>query len=144
MPYIVGLGAACDIARGMLPDYEKKVKHLRDRLHAKIEAGLGNDTVRLNGHPERRLPNTLNISIRGIAGEELLSLIPEVAASTGAACHAGSTEPSSVLLEMGLSRDLALGALRLTLGRWTTQEETDRAGELIVGRAKVARFSPLY
>ncbi len=107
VPYIVGLGAACDLARNALPDYAKKVKRLRDKLHAKIEAGLGQDTVRLNGHPERRLPNTLNLSLRGIAGEELLSRIPEMAAATGAACHAGATEPSGVLLEIGLSRELA-------------------------------------
>ncbi len=108
---------------------------LRDRLHAKIETGLGRKMVRLNGHPEQGLPNTLNISVKGIVGEELLRQIPEVAASTGAACHAGSTEPSSVLLEMGIDREIALGALRLTLGRWSTQEEIDEAGELIVERA---------
>jgi cysteine desulfurase len=92
--------------------------------------------VQLNGHPERRLPNTLNISLRGIVGEELLGHILEVAASTGAACHASSTEPSGVLLEMGLNRELALGALRLTLGRWSTEEEVNLAAELIVERAK--------
>ncbi len=133
---IVGLGAACDIARRTLSDYGKKVKRLRDRLQARIEQGLGKEMVRLNGHPERRLPNTLNISIRCIEGEELLSQIPEVAASTGAACHAGSTDPSAVLLEIGLSRGWALGALRLTLGRWSTQEEIDTAGELIAERAR--------
>lgn len=133
---IVALGAACDIARDTLPDYGKKVKRLRDRLQARIEQGLGKGMTRLNGHPERRLPNTLNISIRGIEGEELLGQIPEVAASTGAACHAGSTDPSTVLLEIGLSREWALGALRLTLGRWSTQEEIDTAGELIVTRAR--------
>ncbi|MEE9583076.1 MAG: aminotransferase class V-fold PLP-dependent enzyme, partial [Dehalococcoidales bacterium] len=133
---IVALGAACDIARRTLSDYGKKVKRLRDRLQARIELGLGKEMVRLNGHPRRRLPNTLNISIRGIEGEELLSQIPEVAASTGAACHAGSTDPSTVLLEIGLSRGWALGALRLTLGRWSTQEEIDTAGELIVTRAR--------
>ena len=134
VPYVVGLGAACDIARGALPNYEKEVKHLRDQLHARIELGLGKEKVQLNGHPERRLPNTLNISIRGIVGEELLSRIPEITASTGSACHAGSTDPSSVLLEMGLDRELALGALRLTLGRWSTQKEIDVAGELVVER----------
>jgi len=134
VPYAVGLGAACDIARDALPNYEKEVKHLRDQLHARIELGLGKEKVQLNGHPERRLPNTLNISIRGIVGEELLSRITEITASTGSACHAGSTDPSSVLLEMGLDRELALGALRLTLGRWSTQEEIDVAGELVVER----------
>jgi cysteine desulfurase len=133
MPGIVGLGAACEIAHQFLP-LVNRVKQLRDRLHEKIERGLGSNKVHLNGHPEHRLPNTLNISIQGIVGEELLNQIPEIAASTGAACHAGSTEPSNVLLEMGLSRELALGALRLTLGRWTTEKEVDTAGDLIVER----------
>jgi len=137
VPYIVGLGTACKIASNTLLSYEKEVRSLRDRLNAKIERGLGKGNVKLNGHPERRLPNTLNISIRGVVGEELLRKIPELAASTGAACHAGSAEPSTVLLEMGLSRELALGALRLTLGRWSTQEEIDTAAELIVERAKL-------
>ena len=136
VPHIVALGAACELARRTLADYQRKVKKLRDRLQAVIEQGLGKEMVRLNGHPERRLPNTLNISIKGIVGEELLELVPEVAASTGAACHSGSTEPSGVLLELGLSRELALGALRLALGRWSTPEEIDRAGKLIVERAK--------
>lgn len=136
VPYMVGLGAACEIAENSLASYQKEGKYLRDRLHASIEAGLGKDAVRLNGHPERRLPNTLNISLCGVVGEELLSRIPEIAASTGAACHAGSTEPSSVLLEMGLSREWALGALRLTLGRWATSEEIDVASKLIVERAR--------
>ena len=134
VPYIVGLGAACRIAGEALAHYQKETKLLRDRLHAKIETGLGRKRVRLNGHPEQRLPNTLNISIKGIVGEELLRQIPEVAASTGAACHAGSTEPSSVLLEMGIDRETALGALRLTLGRWSTQKDIDTAGELIIER----------
>ncbi|MDP2916492.1 MAG: aminotransferase class V-fold PLP-dependent enzyme, partial [Dehalococcoidia bacterium] len=136
VPYRVGLGVACELAGQELPKYGTRVKSLRDRLHARIVEGLGKERVRLNGHPERRLSNTLNISLRGVVGEELLRRIPELAASTGAACHAGSTEPSGVLLEMGLSRELALGALRLTLGRWSTPEEVDKAGELIVERAK--------
>ena len=136
VPYMVGLGKACELVRNELPVYTPKVKTLRDRLHRRIIDGLGTDKVHLNGHPERRLPNTLNISIRGVVGDELLSRIPELAASTGAACHAGSTEPSSVLLEMGLSRELALGALRLSLGRWSTQEEIDTAANLIVEQAK--------
>ena len=135
VPYMVGLGMACEIAFNEIPENGTKVINLRDKLYAAIVAGLGKERVCLNGHPEKRLPNTLNVSIRGITGEELLSKIPEIAASTGAACHAGSTEPSAVLLEMGLSRDWALGALRLTLGRLSTQEDVDTAGKLIVERA---------
>ena len=136
VPYMVGLGKACELASQSLEEYGIKAKGLRDRLYKVIFDGLGNDMVRLNGHPERRLPNTLNISIRGIIGDALLSRIPEIAASTGAACHAGSTEPSSVLLEMGLSRELALEALRLTLGRWSTTEEIDTGAELIIEHVK--------
>ena len=136
VPYIVALGKACDLAGQALSEFGTKVKGLRDGLYQRIVDGLGTDKVQLNGHPERRLPNTLNISIRGVVGDELLSRIPEIAASTGAACHAGSTEPSSVLLDMGLSRELALGALRLTLGRWSTPEEIDTAAELIVAQVQ--------
>ncbi len=134
--YIVALGAACKLAGDTLYEYERRTGRLRDRLQSNIEQGLGKEMVRLNGHPRRRLPNTLNISIRGIVGEELLALIPEVAASAGAACHAGSKEPSGVLLELGLSPELALGAMRLTPGRWSTKGDIDRAGKLIVERAR--------
>jgi cysteine desulfurase len=114
---------------------------LRDRLHRNIVAGLGYERVKLNGHPELRLPNTLNISIKGVIGEDLLRQMPEIAASTGSACHAGSTEPSAVLLAIGLSREQALGALRLSLGRWTTEEEVDEASRIIVRRAKLKKGS---
>ena len=138
VPYAVGLGAACDLAKHELLEYEGNVRGLRDRLYDGIVAGLGSSKVHLNGHLERRLPNTLNISLHGIVGEELLPRMPEIAASTGAACHAGSMEPSAVLMEMGLSRELALGALRLSLGRWSTRDEIDTAGKLIVERAITA------
>ena len=136
VPYMVGLGLACELAREDLEEYGPRLRALRDRLHSRISEGLGSDAVRLNGHPQRRLPNTLNISIQGIVGEELLAEIPEIAASTGAACHAGSTEPSSVLLAMGISRDWALGALRLTLGRWSTKDDVDTASDLIISRVE--------
>jgi cysteine desulfurase len=132
VPYIIGLGTACVIAHNALHDYGERTKILRDRLHNNIVNGLGEERIKLNGHPEKRLPNTLNVSIRGIIGEELLDEMPELAASTGSACHAGSTEPSPVLLEMGLTREQALGALRLSLGRWSTKEEVDEAVQIIV------------
>jgi cysteine desulfurase len=135
VPYIVGLGCACEIALNNLNSNSQDVKALRDRLHKNIIDGLGEERVRLNGHPEKRLPNTLNVSISGIIGESFLGRIPEIAASTGSACHAGSTKPSAVLLAMGLSNEQALGALRLSLGRWTTIEEVDEASRLIVSNA---------
>jgi cysteine desulfurase len=87
------------------------------------------------------LPNTLNISIKGVVGEELLNKTPEIAASTGSACHARSTEPSAVLLAMGLTRQLALGALRLSLGRWSTKEEVSKASQLIVRNASYKKIN---
>ncbi|MBI2908232.1 MAG: cysteine desulfurase [Chloroflexi bacterium] len=135
VPYIVGLGMACDLAKASLVEYGVKTKKLRDRLYSRIVSSLGEDKVLLNGHPEKRLPNTLNISIPGLIGEDLLARIPEMAACTGSACHAGSTEPSSVLVAMGLSAKTALATLRLSVGRWTTEQEVDRAAELIVERA---------
>ncbi|MCJ7560192.1 hypothetical protein MUO79_06190 [Candidatus Bathyarchaeota archaeon] len=78
---------------------------------------------------------TLNISIKNVVGENLLTQTPEIAASTGSACHAGSTQPSAVLLAMGFTKEQALGALRLSLGRWSTMEEIDEASKLIVKKA---------
>ena len=88
-----------------------------DQLYDSLLDGLGEESIALNGHPKLRLLNTLNISIKDVVGEELLSQIPEIAASTDSACPAGSTEPSAILLAMGLSKKRALEALRLSLGR---------------------------
>lgn len=136
VPYIVGLGYACEIASNNLNSYGQNIKALRDMLHRNILDGLGDGQVKLNGHPEKRLPNTLNVSIKGTIGENLLARIPEIAASTGSACHAGSTKPSAVLLAMGLSREQALGALRFSLGRWSTVEEISTVAKLVVQKAE--------
>ncbi len=135
VPYIVGLGAACKIASEDLNSHSKDIKALRDRMYKNILDGLG-ERVKLNGHPEKRLPNTLNVSISGIIGENLLAKMPEIAASTGSACHAGATKPSAVLLAMGIPSEQALGTLRLSLGRWSTVEEVDAASRLIVDKAR--------
>jgi len=139
VPYIIGLGAACEISSAGLDKYGREIKVLRDRLQNNIVEGLGEDRVMLNGHPEKRLPNTLNVSIKGTVGEILLAQIPEIAASTGSACHAGSTKPSSVLRAMGLTNEQALGALRLSLGRWSTQEEIDEASRLIIQNSMTSK-----
>lgn len=141
VPYIAGLGRACEIAWGILLSYSQNVRTLRDRLHRNILDGLGEENVKLNGHPEKRLPNTLNISLKGIIGENLLARTPEIAASTGSACHAGSTKPSAVLLAMGLPKEQALGTLRLSLGRWSTKEEIDDAAKLIVQNVQLEMLS---
>ncbi len=136
VPYIVGIGQACEIVSSTLDIFGQKVKTLRDQLFNNVLDELSETLVRLNGHPEQRLPNTLNLSINGVVGEELLKQTPEIAASTGSACHEESTEPSTVLLEMGLTKDQALGALRLSLGRWSTKEDVNQASQIIVQSVK--------
>lgn len=125
VPYIVALGAASALADEQLIQQTECWLTLRQQLLAGLEARVG--PVKVNGHAERRLPNTLNICVPGVIGEEVLARAAGVAASTGSACHAGLTEPSPVLLAMGIAPTLALGALRLSLGRWTTSEEIERA-----------------
>jgi cysteine desulfurase len=125
--YMVGLGTACRLAKEKLGTDMPRIQKLRDRLHKRLEQ----EGWVLNGHPSDRLPNTLNIGKAGLDGEEILARIPEIAASTGAACHAGRTEPSSVLLAMGIAREQALGAIRFSLGRWTTARQVDRAAEAL-------------
>ena len=134
---IVGLGEACRLAGEGLDEETARLRNLRDRLHQGLATQVGQ--VYLNGHPSERLPNTLNVSFAGVESNALLSLAPEVAASTGSACHAGRTEPSAVLLAMSVSPELALGAVRLSLGRWTTAEEVDRVIPLLAERVRSLR-----
>jgi cysteine desulfurase len=129
VPYIMALGEACALAEAQLAEQTTRWLALRDQLLRGLEARIG--PVKVNGHPQRRLPNTLNICVPGVVGEDVLARTPGVAASTGSACHAGQTEPSAVLLAMGIEPSLALGALRLSLGRWTTTEEIDAAAAQI-------------
>lgn len=128
--FMVGLGAACLLAQEQLAISQPRLQALRNRLQQRLEQYLPG-TVLLNGHPVERLPNTLNVSIKQRVGEEVLAATPEIASSTGSACHEGNTEPSAVLMAMGFSWKRALGALRLTLGRWSTEEEVERAARLL-------------
>jgi cysteine desulfurase len=134
VPYLVGLGTSCAIARQGLPEATKKLRGLRDRLWERLRAGLGERIV-LNGHPEKRLPNTLNANFVGHIGSELLEKVPEIAASTGSACHEGKVSVSPVLCAMGVHPSMGRGALRLTVGRFTTEEQVDRAADLLVSAA---------
>ena len=125
VPYTVALGEACEVAADLLHEEGKRERWLRDRLHGILAEEF--DEVHLNGHPDERLPNTLNLSFAGVIGSDLLDVVPELAFSTGSACHAGSATPSPVLLQMGLAPDIALGAVRLSLGRYTAEAEVDEA-----------------
>jgi cysteine desulfurase len=138
VPYAVGLGAACEIARQSLPEATHRLASLSERLWQGIHGPLGDGVVR-NGHPRQRLPNTLNVSFVGQVGAELLARVPEVAASTGAACHEGESGPSSVLEAMGMPPGVWRGAVRLSIGRFTTEAEVDRAADLLASRAGSSR-----
>jgi cysteine desulfurase len=119
-----GLGAACELAQDL--GWTRRVRELRDRLWEALRARFG-DGVVLNGHAERRLPNTLNVSFVGRIGAEVLAAAQGVAASTGSACHSGRVEISPVLAAMGVGQEVAMGAVRFSLGRGTTAENVDEA-----------------
>jgi cysteine desulfurase len=120
--FCAALGKACALASDVT-DMER-IRTLRDRFWQDLQERFGN-RVRLNGHPQERLPNTLNVSFVGQVGTEVLAAIPQVAASTGSACHSGRVELSPVLEAMGVSPDVGMGAIRFSLGRGTTEEDID-------------------
>jgi cysteine desulfurase len=135
---IVGLGKACEIAQRDLTNNMEHFKAMRDRLHEGITAQI--EEVKLNGHLERRLPNTLSLSFRGIEANTLLSEIQgQVAASAGAACHADDIDISAVLIAMKVPVEYAMGTVRLSTGRMTTKEEIDRAVSSITAAVKRLR-----
>jgi cysteine desulfurase len=134
VPYIVGLGAAAELAvRRLAAGAHLNVRQLCDRLHAVLDSAVPG--LVLNGDAVHRLPNTLNVSFPGCDGEELLARASAVAAATGSACHSGRTEPSSVLVAMGLDAPRALGAVRLSLGYDTTAAEIDEAAAALAAAA---------
>ena len=134
MPYIVGLGTACEIAARTLPGATENLRTFRDRLWNRLHAALG-DRVVINGHPAERLPNTLNVSFVGRMGSEVLAEVREIAASTGSACHEGHVTLSPVLQAMGIDPQIGRGAVRLSVGRFTTDSEVDQAAELLIRTA---------
>ena len=131
VPGIVGLGRAAEIAKEEMEEEHVRIAVLRDRLRDHIKNNIGG--IHLNGHPEKRLANNLNISVEHAEGEALLMNLDleGVAASSGSACSSGSTDPSHVLTAINLSNEMARGSLRLTLGRYTTEEEVDRTAEIM-------------
>lgn len=124
---IVGLGTACDIAMKELEDYHSNTLLLRGQLHQGI-LSLTHHAI-LNGHSHKRLPNTLNISFRGYDGSDLLERLENVSASTGSACHDSRIDFSEVLIAMGADKERCLGAIRFSLGRYTTAQDIDEVLE---------------
>jgi cysteine desulfurase len=134
----VALGAAAQLALTELGARgADRIRSLRDLLHHRLDELLPG-RVQLNGHRDRRLPNTVNLSITGVRGDDLLAATPGIAAATGSACHTGTPEPSPVLLAMRHDPGRALSALRLTLGRWTTRDDIEQAAHHIAAGTLVA------
>ena len=135
---IVGLGKACEIAARDLKRNMVHMQRLRDRLHEGLSAKLSD--MRLNGHPMKRLPNTLNLSVKGVEANRVLEEIGlEVAASAGAACHSDTVDISHVLEAMNVPREWAKGTLRFSVGRINTVEEIDRAIEIVARAVRKLR-----
>ncbi|MEO1583258.1 MAG: cysteine desulfurase family protein [Planctomycetota bacterium] len=140
VPGIAGFGAACEEAATFLADSEERVRlgALRDRLERGILERCPAASVNGPTSPGARLWNTSSIGFRGLEAEALLLLLSErgVCASAGAACSSGSLEPSPVLLAMGIDPAVAHGSIRLSLSRWTTEDEIDRAVEIVASSAE--------
>jgi cysteine desulfurase len=122
---IVGLGVACERARADLGAESERVRTLRDLLWQDLRGQVPG--LAMNGHPIERLPNTLSVRFPGVSGTALLAAAPDVAASTGSACHGAQEQAPAVVVAMGVPPREALGTVRLTLGRGSTQREVQRA-----------------
>lgn len=143
LPGIVGFSKAVEIAEKEMEKETERLILLRDRFIKGLFASI--EHIRLNGHPVRRLPNNVNISIDGIDGEAMLLdlRLESICASNGSACTSSSTEPSHVLLSMGLSDEAASDALRFTLGRNTTKQDISHVLEVLVRAVeRLTKFRP--
>lgn len=135
--FSVALGKACALARERMSVDAERIGRLRDRLHTLLAQDIPG--LVQNGHPEARLPNTLNVSLPGVNGSTILDAIPEICASTGAACHDRSVQLSHVLVAMQVPEETGRGAIRLTLGRENTEAQIDIAARMIVEAYKLLR-----
>src|SRR5580700_8050379 len=143
VPGIAGLGEACAICQREMPEEMKRMAFLRDRLRARLEAGL--DEVYINGSMEHRLPQNLNMSFLYVEGESLLMGINDIAVSSGSACTSATLEPSYVLKALGVGEDLAHTSIRFGLGRFNTEEEVDYVADRVVETvSRLRELSPLY
>jgi len=131
VPGIIGLAKACEIAKQCMEEDEKKEKLLRDELEKRILEKI--PEVIVNGHPEKRLYNTLNICVKYVEGESMLLHLDfeGICASSGSACTSGSLEPSHVLLALGIPHEIAHGSLRFSFGRSNTVEDVEKTAEVL-------------
>jgi cysteine desulfurase len=144
VPAIVGLGKAVDLARRGMDKEAEQLTHLRDKLVKGLEETI--DHIRLNGHPTRRLPNNVNVSVDFVEGESMLLHLDleGICASTGSACSSANLEPSHVLVALGISPEHAHCSLRFTLGRENSEADVQRVLDVLPGIvAKLRAMSPL-
>jgi len=146
VPAIAGFGSACEIAASEIKEESVRLKDLRGCLLALLEASVGGDSMRLNGHSEERLPGNLNVSFKGVEAEPLLMAVNQkLAVSTSSACTSRNTDPSYVLKAMKVPKEYMHGAIRFGLGRFTTREEVEWAAGYIGDAVKTLReLSPFY
>jgi cysteine desulfurase len=127
---IVGLGAACVAARRDLHEVAAQLQRRRDALWTMLAAAIPG--LALNGHSDARLPNTLNVRFPGVSGDALLARAPDIAASTGSACHTGHTTAPAAIVAMGITPEDARGSVRLTVGRATSEGDITRAADSLI------------
>ncbi len=145
VPGIVGLGKAAEIAQATMAEESARLIELRDWLIERLTTTIPN--VRLNGHPTKRLPNNVNVSVQGIEGESMILSLDMfgICVSSGSACTSGDLSASHVLLAIGLPHELAHGSLRMTLGRSTTREDLETVVEALAGTVtRLRAMSPMY
>ncbi|MFJ5520674.1 cysteine desulfurase family protein [Streptomyces griseoluteus] len=140
VPAIVGFGAAAHLITTDAVPPTTRIRALRDRLQDRLLAAIPGAIV--NGHPHRRLPGNLSLTLPGIEATDLLDRLPNIAASTGSACNTGSDEPSHVLTAIGLTRHQARATLRLSIGRTTTDTDIDQTADLITRTAHALMTTP--
>jgi cysteine desulfurase len=139
---IVGFGEAARLAKLEMTEENRRIGALRDRLWDRVK---DMEEVYVNGDLERRIPHNLNVSFNFVEGESLIMAVKDIAVSSGSACTSASLEPSYVLRALGRSDELAHSSVRLTLGRFTTQEEVDFAADLLRKKVeKLRELSPLW
>jgi len=144
VPLIVGFGKAAEISREVMAEEGARLAKLRDRLQDVILSSV--EEAFLNGRPDRRLPQNLNISFAYVEGESvLMGLNKETALSSGSACTSSTLEPSYVIAALGASAELAHSSIRFSLHRFTTAEEVEYVGQRTIEVIKRLReMSPLY
>jgi Cysteine sulfinate desulfinase/cysteine desulfurase and related enzymes len=131
VPYMVALGKACEIASRK--EDLQRIQSLADRFWTRL-ADTFQDRIVRNGHPVEKLPNTLNVSFKGMIGQTILAQVPEIAATTGSACHTGSIQLSPVLKAMKVDAAIGAGTVRFSIGRYTTDAEIEKACDLLRDR----------